>query len=50
MNALIFLLSELLKGCYGYELYGQKYSTNYIADGKGLLNKYNEEKIILIPI
>lgn len=22
-------------GCYGYELYGLKYSTNYIADGKG---------------
>lgn len=22
-------------GCYGHELYGHKYSTNYIADGKG---------------
>lgn len=22
-------------GCYGYELYGEKYATNYIADGKG---------------
>jgi hypothetical protein len=22
-------------GCYGFELEGKKYSTNYIADGKG---------------